>query len=940
MKYIGPVSFFFEGDKEQALSRQLIARKQIQETVDLVGGIPGTRGFRREYPDGTVIITAVEVGETWVAPKAVVYVPVRKRQKSRKIIAIPFEVYVRGSAYTVDDFCVEGRTKVYVAEFTIAGDFKSLVYLGDTLPEGVKLTDEEKENGDTIFSWDKYQKCGPYLIAGTADMTMGEFAEPGATSAAGIKYLPFLYVGKAKGAGEGSSNRFNPQIKGNIYNAGKLVEPLPTLASGAVMVQEGLVIIGQLDSVGVLTYWKKEDGKWVGKEINLGTEDLGALVQSFQFKKDKDGGAYGIAFAGYSRTLWTKTKIEISINKSGKITTATATPLWNSWDVEPEYRNEIPITYEFKDELNILEPSYVDFNFETNSGIKVDHKANCFLVNASAFWYTQASWFWSERKIPTITVGYGIEKSEKLNTDESKIWYRLSDLSLEGGDAKFSAPKTESGTTIVFGYDGTADASIQDGFPVWNLQTAPIDGGKTAAGPHEGSKFDYYIQSYITIGGLCDGKFRTLKRPFSLKYEKKTQKPEENDGVGPGRLELKPEQLEMTVGSNYRVCDDLTAFTRRVKSLAPEQTTITTKDYLFDAPETSFAVGNYYMGDRTGTLFGVEFDDWLRIGLEFIPADGCLPNKIWHYQGLDLVNRDFTHTAVYIDNALTKSEYFPLYGFVGITPIDTIKEGNWTKVRRITESQFDGLNDYYRPGPTPVIGSCPSNRIIDTYTDDIWKSKYIFDADPEYAIAVVYQFNQNVHKHVRVSQKITNMQTYPYWPGICEITEQTEAVLYDNVTPTGRVDVYRKEGIFLLGVNSYLQEGAFITHGDSGPMVRPPYAPYEGVMDYVTPLNTAEKIQPYGSSIVTQYFGVEHYSIFGICDGRLYTLPHKILDLALVSGGWWMRDAGTNGLNETYSNDVTSINNSKTAEKIKKWFDEKYPSNSQQDYRFLGLSLY
>ena len=940
MKYIGPVSFFFEGDKEQALLRQLIARKHIQETIDLFGGIPGTRGIRKEYADGTVIITEVEVGEGWAAPKAVIYVPVRKPKPKPLVIVIPYELYVRESAYVVNHFCVEGRTKVFVAEFSEKGDFLKQYYIGDTLPPEEELTDEEKDEGVFVFSWDNYTKAGPYFVEGTDDLTMGEFATPGATSNCGIKYLPFDFTEKST-PNPGSNNRFNSQIRGSFYSKGKKGESLPTTLSGAVKTAGGLVLIGQLDE-GKLSWYKKEDGEWKENELDLGDETLTQLSQAFQFTLDAEGNAIGVGFAGYSsRALYAKARIEVVVDIKGEVTAA-AQMLFNDWDSVDASTIETKAVYDTEIKLQqkttqVVSPKKQEFMQWAD--IRYNSPAACLGYADASFRVAKAIGF-------TVDTAFGIKDAEGMSDEFTKITYELikAELDSSGGLGKGTYGKYcelfnyWANASFSYNFSGYPRLNIVEGWPVLDYSGISVSlNGFDSNLPNPNPEARINIRRPLMSTVTCDLLATVFTSPLAYEVKKKNALDEEGQPLY-GITINEYEWYFQASNSAYRCAKDAVGTTSLVHSPEVITTTKVNKEFGFSMPDTLFPVTDLSYGGSTKLI--VDYSPWFEMGISFVLQCG-LWNGSPRYLGLSIPGRELSHTAVIVTQIESKRKYNPIFGYVGITPIgeqEIKEEGLYSSTTKTTlTASYASAELSPKSADMTLELPCPNFTVVDTELIDDWQSWYVFDADPEYSIAVVSKY---IYYRKITDKSIIFYYTDIIAPGAydCLVDYVKDFPAEESKTITGSVSLFHSGGEAELGHNYYTDFGDFIS-GKYGPMVRPPYAPFSS-FSLNTPLNSVKAIAPYGSTIVTQFFGVDHYALVGICDGRIYSQPSKKLDLALASGGWWMRDAGANGPNESYGNDVLSNKKPELASKIKAWFDTKYPSNSEQDYRFLGLSFY
>ena len=926
MKYSGPVSFFFEGDKGQAQHWQLVARQVVQQTIDLNGGTPGTRGFMFKFGDVT-ITTEVEVGEGWTAPKAVIYAPVRKPKPKPLVIVIPYELYVRGSAYVVNDYCVEGRTKVFVAEFSEKGDFLKQYYIGDTLPPEAELTDEEKDEGVFVFSWDNYTKAGPYFVEGTDDLTMGEFATPGATSNCGIKYLPFDFIEKST-PNPGSNNRFNSQIRGSFYSKGKKGESLPTTLSGAVKTAGGLVLIGQLDE-GKLSWYKKEDGEWEEKKLDLGDKTLTQLSQAFQFTLDAEGNAIGVGFAGFSsRALYAKARIEVVVDIKGEVT-ATTQMLFNNWDYEEQEEETTEPVFETAMSMELLDNKV--FVEKKNA-----YGTHVVLAGIPYSWFGHKDAYFGTKYTHDFdaTGDYAIAEATDLDKEHSVVKYELAEATMVGGLGPQTISKSFSMSGVYASIVYTEDFSgielvTVDGWPFidTSAKTATLISFDSNRESAYVAIFEpqYYSNNYAPIT-TCSLMAQLLNLPFDYEVTKKAVS---------GRIhtiytELATQEKETT----YRQVNADISYTYKVNSGDQEIKNELTKDFNLSAPATRFAVDE--LGLAHYTKLEVDYHPWFSCGIEFTIGCGVYSGYS-RFVGLDFSADTHTHTSTQVLIIDIKAVYDPQFGYTGVTPIKQEPPAKQYYAQDITKATMLYTNrnplDTIKASATDIW--CPATKITEHTQDSDWQSWYVFDADPEYSIAVVSQFLYDCYLF---DKKIEQIRTEHI-----SIVERYCVVDSAQIFPqeeekdiTGKVVLfYAPESQKRLGRNYYKDHGDFI----AGDMVRAPFAPYHSY-SLNTPLNSLSASAPYGATIVTQFFGVDHYAQVGICDGRIYSQPSKKLDLALASGGWWMRDAGDNGPNESYGNDLLSNKKPELASKIKAWFDAKYPSNSEQDYRFLGLSFY
>ena len=919
MKYSGPVSFFFEGDKGQAQHWQLVARQVVQQTIDLNGGTPGTRGFMFKFGDVT-ITTEVEVGEGWTAPKAVIYVPPKHSIKAR-VVVIPFEVYVKQSAYTVDDFDTQGRTKVYVAEFTMTGSLISLYYIGDTLPMGAELSDEDKANGAVVFNWNKYEKCGPYFVAGTAGMTIGEFAEPGATSACGYKYLPIFYEGNARIMGAGANNRYSALIKGNIYNNGKKVEPLPENVSGGVVVKAGLILIGHIDeefAPGTLPWYKKEDGVWRRKTLALGDKSFTAISQSFHFTLDEEGTAHGVSFIGYSaKMLYSKAKLEIAVSPAGQVSVTNITLHKAVWDHEPEKTElideiEYGITAEFSNYVPIESEviQYYNRTFALKTG------AWPVLLFPFSF---HSSWWPNQVENFKGTAVYGIDRVERETEENTRVYFKLQSASLDVGH-EYKAQRRTAESVVVHYWEKTnqTKVSVVGGFPVFDFS-------ENTAGMIEFSKGVFSSDFGITLDPSsyfnreCEANHRFFAQTFSLDLNKRTTVP------GKSKFSFEADTLEEI--TSYRLFGTQAGFTKQVNAANPEVTTTHINTFRFFAPKGQF-VTNYITAPPV--ILQITSDIWVTFGLEYTPACGI---DMGNTRFVGAIFFDEQHTAIRKNITEVETKFTPDFGWAGKAQLQKEKD-YYSKVTSTLTDYFDGLNSTHLvPGYLYNI-LCPTTRTLEVKQESDYESWYVFNTDPEYSLAVVSKLQYKGEATETTTIQIQyNENVLPY----CEEVSDTIVREEKPIKREGKVTLFTdKTDPIDLSRIIYGSAINFILGPESGPMVRPPYAPYINT-SVNTPLNSISALSPYGSSIVTQFFGVEHYSKMGICDGRIYSLQQDLLDLALVSGGWWMRDASGGNISSPYGNQVRSIANDTLASKINAWFVNKFPN---QDYRFLGLSIY
>lgn len=218
-------------------------------------------------------------------------------EEKKLIIAIPFEVYVAGSASQNGNTAVVGTTHVYIAEFEEKGSFIRLVDLGEL--SGILPSYEEK-----------YKVCGPYYVVGS---------NPKNPITAGT----FSFGGYASARVHGIRNRYSGNFIGNLYLEGKPIESLPGGVSGVVQVAGGLVLILSV-SGGVLTWAKKVEGEWATFNISHG---LNAFVwtQAVQFTIDEEGYATGIGYVGDSAVeLKAKGEIVLRVTPEAEVSIQSA----------------------------------------------------------------------------------------------------------------------------------------------------------------------------------------------------------------------------------------------------------------------------------------------------------------------------------------------------------------------------------------------------------------------------------------------------------------------------------------------------------------------------------------------------------------------------------------------------------------------------------------
>lgn len=826
MKYTGPVSFFFEGDKGQALLRQLIARKQIQETVDLVGGIPGTRGFRREYPDGTVIITAVEVGETWVAPKAVVYVPVRKQKTPRKIIVIPFEVYVAGSAFRNGNTSVIGTTHVYVAEFTDSGQFVRQVDLGE-------LT------GVLPAYADKYAVCGPYIVAGS---------DPKNPITAGT----FSFGGYASARTHGAQNRYSGEFTGNLYREGKAIGPLPGIVSGLVQVAGGLVAIKGV-SGGALVWSKKVGGEWVDYSLSHGLA-VAAWTQAVQFVIDEEGYATGIGYVGDSAIeLKTKGEIVLRVSPEAEVSIQSAVPFYQEWSVNAATTEitelEVNLTYSL--------PGYPpQTTFDTRRTLATA----TFKCAPSDTRYNVSTILDHPGTVITTWAPH-------VYDGEDDRGYSISTSVFRGGYAATMSAVYDSARSVsedmsveVSGWSVSWVYVLSDGqsIPTWQGPTeTPAVSGSTVLYP---SMCGIGTPVLLSEGYYGPGMPWQPDVPYAGEYPSFFIA---KNGVSPGELATNSYKF-LSKETPYRAAF---ASDKNVKKAATTQ--------INEPATTSGFSGSFdYRAESGGSekiVGGVVF------------SDGSI---VWAEVEHGVGDGNCIHSVFKQSVGQSGHDYFYDFGYIGDFALGP-KNGKLTRKQTLTYT-------YTGPKTSLRLGETDSTSVYVEKTD--WQTLYLFEADPEYNFGVGYLY--------------TN-----------------DSIFGGNASYQGTVAMLAEEPS-VLATLSYGSNVLERTFTDEGRVMAAAYLPLE----------EAE----YGCSTLAQGLSLDCYSLYGFADGRIYSLPESILNLALVSGGWWMGDAGGQapaGFTSKVlfkSSDDDEINQTR-ANSIQSYFDTNFAG---KDLRFLGLSMF
>lgn len=777
-------------------------------------------------------------------------------EEKKLIIAIPFEVYVAGSASQVGYFAVTGTTHVYVAEFSIEGAFIRIADLGEfstTRPD---------------YSV-KYPVCGAYFVIGSSvsnPLTIGNFSR--GTSASTHAF--------------GSENRYNAALGDTIYQNGMLAEKTPFTIAGAVLTPAGLILIGKFTN-SFFNYYVKENGEWKATEVAAiipNIDSTAKWVQSVQFFIDEDKiTGVGLVGAGYPDTK-TYAKVNIEVDAEDNTLTATVVPVGTAY-----------------------EDVWIARNSGTETLTDGDRTLSGTIVPAQSDWVVYAGYMFngdgegiSGHASATGTVTYQTQEidgvlyftpSDPVLTPSSfSIEYGFYDavtgISTCNATAEVSASAWFNRDSIVasLSLNGVLNESKEiRGFSAGSGTIPPV------AGP-SCDEFEQTIFQEFVLAGLAPG-YGLFDDVYDYPAPNTIPFGDVQGGYADTNAVFAASSITATF--DYWTSSDTTSFNRAPVSSAaiPYRVAFDNEGTIKEAAVSfvnSFEnnyVRNIYSSshyDITGSagMAGVSYEKGVMTRYKSFRF-GIGPFKI------RIADKDD------FGKPITVYEDYPLG--IGVHSIE--EESSSTDTA--TSTNF-ALVDFGYVGDTEL--SSVENSEETTYSfgrktgnTSRKEGRYVFDADPEYGIALIYDYaNDKVEETV--------------------------------VSEAGQVSLVYGTELTTLASKVYSGEGL------------------DTVIKRIEELNWR-----YGTSSYVKSLGVDTYSAFGFSEGRVYSLPLSIANLALVSGGWWMGDAGGQApagfvskvlIKPSEDEEQNTINQTR-ANSIQSYFDTNFAG---KDLRFLGLSMF
>jgi len=742
-------------------------------------------------------------------------------EEKKLIIAIPFEVYVAGSASQVGYFAVTGTTHVYVAEFDEKGGLVRQLDLG-------ALT------GDDPLYEKKYPVCGPYYVIGSPKenpITAGTFS----------------FAGYASSRVYGARNRYHGEIVGKLYQGGKVLASIPGAAGGIVLVAGKLIVI-KSPANGVLTWTKKTDGEWKTFTANHGITAALVWTQALQFTLNEDGTATGIGYVGSSvLDIKTTGEIVVKVDVEGELTVESATAYDAGWLRTPSNYKSHAANYE------------VDYSPVQYQGID----------------YVIPPLDWAQ-VVLTVTAGKDVYDWQIFTIESSIANDEYSVLSYDGmvnNVANFSYKRTKA--NIRFG--GTFP------YPYFYAVNGVVIEGTVAIGPFEQS-FDADPKTGLISGVLnppivCTGGVTaTIRQAVFRTYASGGRSGGSafvaRTGRGPYTTQVQAYKSS-DLNTPYRAAFDDTGIIAKASTSA------------IKTPQNIFISGNLNENLRVETNGGSS-----------IPPDGSditaaynfseLGGKQWFkaLPGLVTGSESYEHILSVQQISESQTEYYYDYGKINTVEMPLLN--HVTQSANITSLGYSGL----KLGVTARVDGTYETET--TATKD-WSTLYLFDVEPEYELGITYDYSHSENN--------------------------------DSITCTGNVAIIAAEP-------SVLAECAY--NADELEQLSIPFAlPYASMDD--------DSI--YGTSVLLQSLSLDYYSKYGMADGRIYSLPASICNLALVSGGWWMGDAGgqvpagfvSKVLIKPSEDEEQNTINQTRANSIQSYFDTNFAG---KDLRFLGLSMF